>query len=134
MLLSPYRFHPASSSRCLVLARNSRCLRRLFPLWSWTSLTFCLKVANTAACDWCALEVNMIMCVCVFQGLSSVCCVETWPRKSAATVSKTPFLARQDSNCSVRRVQLRCVCLWRYFVCVISHVCCHIYSAALRVR
>ena len=38
---------PASSSRCLVLERNSRCLIRSFPLWSWTSLTSSLKVLCT---------------------------------------------------------------------------------------
>lgn len=47
--------------------------------------------------------------VCVFQGLSSVCCVETWPGRSAPTVLKIPFSARRDSNSSARRVQLRCV-------------------------
>lgn len=38
------RCHPALFSRCPVLEKNSRCLRRSFPLWSWTSQTFSLKV------------------------------------------------------------------------------------------
>ena len=71
------------------------------------------------------------MDVCVFQGLSSVCCVETWGRKSAPTVLKIPFLARRDSNFSVGRVPLRCVGVWRYFLCLNSHFCGHICSAAL---
>lgn len=47
------------------------------------------------------------MC-CVFQVLSSACCVETWRMKSAPTVLKIPFSARQDSKCSARRAQIRC--------------------------
>lgn len=38
------RCRPASSSRCLALGRNSRCLTKSFPLWSWMSLTSSLKV------------------------------------------------------------------------------------------
>lgn len=106
------RYHPASSSRCLALGRNLRCLTRSFPLWSWTSQTSCLKVrtdTHTHGLTWFNTnehsEYNMW---CVFQVLSSAWYVETWHRKSATTVSKTPFSARRDSKSSARSVHLRC--------------------------
>lgn len=38
------RCHLVSSSKCPVSGRNSRCLKRSFHLWSWTSLTSSLRV------------------------------------------------------------------------------------------
>lgn len=38
------RCHLVSSSKCPVSGRNSRCLKRSFHLWSWTSLTSFLRV------------------------------------------------------------------------------------------
>lgn len=109
------RCHPASSSRCPVLGRNSRCSTGSFPLWSLTSLTSSLKVllnrntGNTRGLIWFNTnghsEYNM---QCVFQVPSSACCVGNWHRRSAPTVLKILFSAIRDSKSSARRAQLRC--------------------------
>lgn len=128
-LFDSCRSLPASFSRCLALERNSRCLTRSFPLWSWMSLTSSLKVLlntqthkrNTHRLTWFNLnrhsDYNML---CVFQVHSSACCVETWRRKSAPPVLKIPFSARRDSKSSAGRVHLRC-CLYN---CLDTQVIC----------
>lgn len=66
-----HRCRPASSSRCLALGRNSKCLTKSFRLWSWTSLTWqrVNKLTNTHRLT-CTVKMedvkaNTHWCVCV---------------------------------------------------------------------
>lgn len=101
------RCRRASSSRCLASGRSSRCLRRSFPLWSWTSPTSWTKVGLVLERSWrrWPRKWRRVCCVQVF---SSASCVEGWPRKSAPTVSQSLSSARPVSSSSARPARLRC--------------------------